>query len=489
MDTYRFRSIDNLLGEHRELEQQSIYFAGPDELNDPTDGYRDIIWRGDTIVWSNLFKNYIYCMNNIYYKYIVLPSNGESTLETADIPIEGKWESPITPEQDAIFQTICQAAFKHLGLADAAQELHNLNAEVRRDHLQAYLDWLYRDLLGLLRGVYEYYSASTHDTTLPPFDPHNVQFPNHETLPLPQLIHQLHTDPQQTGVDPTGLLNFAISRSLNHRYSVRAELGEEVDELAEKVSFGINRDYLDNLPKLAIPEWSTACFTTSQNTSTMWSNYADEHKGVCLVFQSHNAADPKRSPYMPLFSTLELAQQASGADLTNCDIEHLNSPLHKVRYATSQDKVNFFTSLAASDPPELMRRWYKDDDNKRSTCSEHINEDGFDETWQENYYKDFINGILSKNGVWAQESEYRLIALQPDANYFEGRSKTLHYRFDDLKGIIFGMRTSDDDKIELAKIVRLKCHKHDRNDFHFRQAHYSGGQIKSRPIEFDWQAV
>ena len=46
---YRFRSIDTLLGKHSELEKQTIYFASPDDLNDPMEGLRNIVWNGDRI--------------------------------------------------------------------------------------------------------------------------------------------------------------------------------------------------------------------------------------------------------------------------------------------------------------------------------------------------------------------------------------------------------------------------------------------------------
>ena len=53
---YRFRSIDRLLGEDQELEKETIYFASADQLNDPMEGFRDIVWSGDKIVWTNFFQ-------------------------------------------------------------------------------------------------------------------------------------------------------------------------------------------------------------------------------------------------------------------------------------------------------------------------------------------------------------------------------------------------------------------------------------------------
>jgi hypothetical protein len=57
---YRFRSIEKLLNEpYQEVESQEIYFSRPDELNDPLEGFKDIFWRGDHIVWRNLFRHYL----------------------------------------------------------------------------------------------------------------------------------------------------------------------------------------------------------------------------------------------------------------------------------------------------------------------------------------------------------------------------------------------------------------------------------------------
>ena len=56
MNVYRFRSMEYLLGDkYQELERKTIYFASPDQLNDPMEGFRDIVWSGDKIVWTNFF--------------------------------------------------------------------------------------------------------------------------------------------------------------------------------------------------------------------------------------------------------------------------------------------------------------------------------------------------------------------------------------------------------------------------------------------------
>ena len=50
---FRMRSMDKLIGkEFKELHSRTIYFAKPDELNDPLDGSRSYFWDGDEIVWG-----------------------------------------------------------------------------------------------------------------------------------------------------------------------------------------------------------------------------------------------------------------------------------------------------------------------------------------------------------------------------------------------------------------------------------------------------
>jgi len=51
---YRFRPVDAVLGEYEELAKQETYFAPPEKLNDPMEGYKDVFWSGDLIVWRNL---------------------------------------------------------------------------------------------------------------------------------------------------------------------------------------------------------------------------------------------------------------------------------------------------------------------------------------------------------------------------------------------------------------------------------------------------
>jgi hypothetical protein len=48
---------DESKGQFDELEKQEIYFSSPAELNDAMEGFKDIFWHGDEIVWRNLLRH------------------------------------------------------------------------------------------------------------------------------------------------------------------------------------------------------------------------------------------------------------------------------------------------------------------------------------------------------------------------------------------------------------------------------------------------
>ena len=55
-------------------------------------------------------------------------------------------------------------------------------------------------------------------------------------------------------------------------------------------------------------------------------------------------------------------------------------------------------------------------------------------------------------------------------SYGEDEQRKLKYDFKDLEGIIFGYKTSIDDKIKIMKIIEQKCEEQKRYDFSFYQA-------------------
>ncbi len=61
---YRYRTLKNIF-DYKELEKQTIYFAPVEQVNDPMEGHKIMIFDGDLVVWKNLFRHYIMCIFEI----------------------------------------------------------------------------------------------------------------------------------------------------------------------------------------------------------------------------------------------------------------------------------------------------------------------------------------------------------------------------------------------------------------------------------------
>lgn len=57
MEIYRYRPYNEY--DKIGLENSEIYFPELSQLNDPMEGYTDIYFQGDKIIWTNLFRNYL----------------------------------------------------------------------------------------------------------------------------------------------------------------------------------------------------------------------------------------------------------------------------------------------------------------------------------------------------------------------------------------------------------------------------------------------
>jgi hypothetical protein len=80
---YRFRP--SVLGEHQELKNQEIYFSSLDSLNDPMEGFMDLFWSGDKIVWRNLIKHYLLCLDRTCVQFMLV--GHKTAIDLASIPV------------------------------------------------------------------------------------------------------------------------------------------------------------------------------------------------------------------------------------------------------------------------------------------------------------------------------------------------------------------------------------------------------------------
>ncbi|WP_225315760.1 hypothetical protein [Aeromonas caviae] len=130
---YRFRRIGNLLGDFKELERQSIYFAEPSSLNDPMEGFRYICWKGDVIVWRNLFRHYLLCLERLCSLYII--SGEEFPVSEEHMPVFSGEDDFPTPMYRKLFLDISNIFLSNEYIAGLINTIASRTTPIRRDEL------------------------------------------------------------------------------------------------------------------------------------------------------------------------------------------------------------------------------------------------------------------------------------------------------------------------------------------------------------------
>ena len=150
--------------------------------------------------------------------------------------------------------------------------------------------------------------------------------------------------------------------------------------------------------------------------------------------------------------------------------------LHSVKYGGKSTKVNFFDMLGRINRIQLEEMLSLNEVYK-SSCAKNLREN--EDIWRKAYWENHHTTVCHKSNDWKFEPELRL--------YLTGLSESRigRYDFNLLKGIIFGVRTSEFDKIEVINIVKRLCIKYNRKTFKFYQARFTSD---SDMIEMDYLA-
>ena len=458
---YRFRSMEYLLGdEYQELENQDIYFASPDELNDPMEGLRDIVWRGDRIVWTNLLKNYIYCLHAAYWKLLLTKDNEEFDVGT--IPIMERWDSPLSPQMQRWLDDIWQRFLNFPKVPEIIEALSDANHKIRYRELEHYLRVIqFVFYAQTLETAYEYKPISGFTKQQLTEVLSGAQEMLAQMLDFILLIEKAETE----GSVRVGFLKNEVPFN-------SGRIVEQLSSLMPKKRLGMPFDfqtynfaeiYLNGLEELLWAKWYTVCFMTNYHNSSVWGNYGGKHSGVCLIFETINTGTA---------NNLELHEATSN------DVKSIR--FSEISYTDKSDEVDFFQSIGRLPIEALMKRWYTDDEGNISECGAHVPlDDDMDndslDVWYDGYLDSFCRHITTKTKDWAYKQEYRLIlGKEIRTQTVHGKkSRTLTYDFNSLKGIIFGIKTSDEDKLRIIEIIQRKCEDNSRESFTFFQAYYS----------------
>ena len=476
-EVYRFRSTKQLLEEpYQELQRQSIYFASPEQLNDPMEGFHDFVWSGDKIVWTNLFKHYLHCLHWAYL--LVTISGDEIAFETDQIPIAGRWDEPLTTQMSELFSEIWNRICDELRLPDLVKKIATTRGKVRHNELLFYLDCMHLQAIERIQEVYVERGLAPEaerqqdERTLSEFLLAGSNF--FELIPQVEAEHENFSD-----VMFSISYQMRVGQRLRHRYNLRYASSETSQRNRQFLLLDFPTIYVEQLHKLLWPQWYAACFARSFNNSSLWANYANSHKGICLIFDAVETNDA---------STLELEHVTGwSSDVRSGSKEHWDfAPLsfQDVSYSARPGEIDFFRNIGMLPISALMKLWYADEAGNISECASHVKPEMDLGPWRKEHWADYERDIILKSRDWEHEQECRLVLHGLLEDSLDDRRRTLKYGFHSLKGIIFGIRTSEEDKIKIIEVLYRKCQENNRADFKFFQAYYSPehGDIREHEI-------
>ena len=218
--------------------------------------------------------------------------------------------------------------------------------------------------------------------------------------------------------------------------------------------------------KLISSAWAAVSFTGDFSNPFLWSTYADNHAGACLIFDKgaiEHLTEGKDYGY-----ELELAE---------------------VSYQITKPEVDFFVKTPFITASEYERLHTRNGLSSIKRISQ--DEAKTEERWQERFR--FIrSNLLTKQKYWEPEQEIRLYCtttFTPYGFYTNPGVRTIQYPITALKGIIFGSRMPEADMDAIREIMIGKNSASPLPDgFEFYKAESRpDGSIQKRLISPHWQ--
>jgi hypothetical protein len=448
---HRFRSIKYLLGDkYNELENQEIYFASLEKLKDPMEGFKDIYWHGDEIIWKNFIKHYLLCLEHVCSLFII--GDKITNIDRKDIPIFKTEDNLPTPQYKQLFKEILDNFFGNDSISQCPKNFSSRLKPIRRNELLLYIRLLHQYALDVIFTVYEnnnFIGKRSDDNKIAQKALLDIEaflkITNKEQTKHQDAIEMLYAAANHTFTQINLIVRYNIPNNENKDF----------------VFLDFPEMYLHAIEKLIYPDWYTACFMSEySNSSSVWAHYGDGHQGVCLSFKALSENDK-------FFIALRGINGLSNSGPTYGNIKHL---FYKINYENKFVEIDFFKSLGCLTRPVLSKFWYTDEAGSRSICADAVFDS--EERWRNKHWSNFYKGATTKLKDWEREKEYRLILSSSLQDFSDPTKRKLNYDFNDLESITFGIETPMKDKKKIIKIIKTKCRKGNRADFKFYQAYY-----------------
>ena len=437
MRLYRYRTIKNAL---RELENGTFYFAEPKELNDPIEGYVKIFWQGDKAAWQGLLKNFVCSLFYNLQTYLLMEQNFGNRQKNYNEDFKNRaviinlhqfGTSPL----NKIFNRLTEEFLSKNSVQEVVNFYGNGNIKCSGKEtefiLQSVVDYACHlcvkecKALSLIRSDFD---ENFFDVAYEISFEELKNLSDNERKQKIDEIENFNGDAMESGLMALKLNRHNVTDS---NYEIKQQI------LNLKIYFP--RIYVEQLKEIIYPAGYIVCFSETPTNSAMWGNYSDSHNGVCFIYETEN--------YL-------------GREFINFGKKSLE--VKSMKYDEQIIEQNFFDMLSHLNFLDVEDWLTGLKGVKSSKLNESDIADEYDDIYCEKFYR--------KTFDWYHEKEYRIFLPDKFQNYSNKFSRTLNYDLKTLKGIIFGLRTTLEDKLELIqKLVRLRKSVH---DFEFYQAEF-----------------
>jgi len=418
--------------------------AASDKFNDPLEDFVYLEYKGDKILWDNMFKEFVVAMEHKMYLAPLYNSddyNNNGEFDTfMDGNIHGPKVGPYFEHKDYPdrINSILDRFFGYACVSKWSDYLSNRDTHINNEQLIAILNMLSHLAAESILHAYEQLpnKKQFYADFINYFDGLINEIESHNT----KLLSAITDSDNEDVVLNTMYLDFQTRMTLHYSTS---------DLNAKGVSnyyfwFDLPTKFVDELKDFVYYRWYAAAFMKNQPIRMdLWGNYAKDHTGVCLIFK-----DAK--------------------ELMVKGIKHLQSG--HVEYNNEIITFDFFKRMWVLCGNVLYKDWYSD---RHGNVSPLLNEAL---TRTEDELKEFWASVekikYRKNTDWESETEFRFTVDDNWINVSDPKFRSLVYHFNSLEGIVFGVRTTVLNKAMIYKIISDKCKEHSRNDFKFYQARY-----------------
>lgn len=457
MQLYHYRSIDSAIPEIRD---HTFRFAAREELNDPMEGYVRVFWKGDKPAWEGLMRNYVCSVYQALELYLLAASEDILWKKSVMIDIHKMDNLPIGKK----FEEVGNAFVSDTEIKKIIEFYGTSNRKCLSDELHLILQFIHERAFRICvenQRKHGLIPADDADGVLQGMKGDSFQFPFEKMGDAAigdkelQIIAKI-ADAQLKDIVSMQMIKFGM-REHGFLY------GENIDEAADnskdakKIKL-LNRGrqhrnwmslmidypqmYINQLREMIYPEAFVVCLSGKNDDSAMWGNYADHHRGVCLIYDTDEE------------SRIDIecghVYHASKGGEENMTLKYNKIKAMPVRYGGDVIERNFFETFGRLTLAQIMS-WLKTPDGIISKCYDVISENK--DEWRKRYWEAFNCKTYAKLEAWSYEDEYRIYIDNSFGDYDEEDSRILSYDNKSLVGIIFGVDTSEFDKMRIVKAL------------------------------------